>query len=58
MEDEQEDNQPSLERQERWRQIRQWYAEAKAMGVSDDDFYREMTSVVGQEELDEALDSE
>ncbi len=58
MEDEQEDNQPSLERQERWRQIRQWYAEAKAIGVSDDDFYREMTSVVGQEELDEALDSE
>ncbi len=58
MEDEQEDNQPSLERQERWKQIRQWYAEAKAIGVSDDDFYREMTSVVGQEELDEALDSE
>ncbi len=58
MEDEREDNQPSQERQECWKQIRQWYAEAKAMGVSDDDFYREMTSVVGQEELDEALDSE
>ncbi len=58
MEDQREDSSPSQERQERWKQIRQWYAEAKAMGVSDDDFYREMTSVVGQEELDEALDSE
>jgi hypothetical protein len=36
--------------------IRKWYADAKRMGISDEDFYREMGTIRSQEELEEALD--
>lgn len=44
------------EAEARREQIRRWYAEARAMGISEDDFYREMTPIVGDEEIETALD--
>ncbi|MEJ7654489.1 MAG: hypothetical protein WKH64_14750 [Chloroflexia bacterium] len=48
-------NEPETDRLESRERIRGWYTEAKRMGVSDEDFYREMTPICGVEELDAAL---
>lgn len=49
---------PTEEQRERRRRIRRWRDEALAMGISEDEFIREMTAVVGLEELENALDEE
>ncbi len=46
---------PTKEQRARREQIRRWYDEAVAMGISEEDFIREMTPVVGDEELEKAL---
>ena len=38
--------------------IRRWYAEARRMGISEEDFYKEMTPIVGDEEIERALEDE
>ncbi|MDQ3856273.1 MAG: hypothetical protein M3281_07770 [Chloroflexota bacterium] len=44
------------DQEERRERIRRWYAEARAMGVSDEDFYREMSLICSSEELEAALE--
>lgn len=48
----------SDDQEARREQIRKWYDEARAMGVSEEDFIREMTPIVGLAELENALDTE
>ena len=54
----QNDAEPTDEQRARRRRIRRWRDEALAMGISEDEFIREMTAVVGLEELENALDEE
>lgn len=49
---------PAEEQRERRRRIRRWRDEALALGISEDEFVREMIAVVGLEELENALDEE
>lgn len=56
MEDDPQGEAAADEAEARREQIRGWYAEAKALGLSEDDFYREMTPIVGDEEIEIALD--
>ena len=49
---------PVDETEARRERIRGWYAEAKATGVSDSDFFREMSTLVSLEDLEDALDIE
>lgn len=53
-----EENPERSEEDVRRQRIRQWYHEAKAVGVSDNDFFREMMSIVSLEELEDALDED
>lgn len=46
------------EQDARREQIRRWYDEAVAMGISEEDFIREMTPVLGLEEIERALDDD
>ncbi len=46
------------EQHARREQIRRWYNEAVAMGISEEDFIREMTPVLGLEEIESALDDD
>lgn len=39
-------------------QIRKSYEEARALGISEEEFYRQMSPIVGDELLDEALEAE
>jgi hypothetical protein len=52
---EEDEPRPTEEQLARRERIRRWYDEAMAMGISEEDFIREMTPVVGDEELDKAL---
>ncbi len=55
---EEAEGQPTNEQQARRKQIRRWYDEATAMGISEEDFIREMTPVLGLEEIERALDDD
>lgn len=44
------------EHQEQIERIRDWYKQAKDMGISKEAFYREMIPIVGIEALDKALE--
>lgn len=56
-EDEQHEEPESAEGQRARRErIRRWYDEAIAMGISEEDFYRQMMPTIGIEEIDKALD--
>ena len=43
------------EERERRRRIRRWYDEAMALGISEDEFFRQMTPIVSDEEIERAL---
>ncbi len=56
-EDEQHDEpEPAEDQRARHERIRRWYDEALALGISEEDFYRQMMPIVGIEEIDQALD--
>ncbi len=56
-EDEQHEEPESAEDQRaRRKRIRCWYDEAIALGISEEDFYRQMMPTIGIEEIDKALD--
>jgi len=56
-EDEQHDeHEPMEDRHARRERIRRWYDEALALGISEEDFYRQMMPIVGIEVIDKALD--
>ena len=44
------------EDEEQLQKIREWYKQARSMGISKDAFYREMIPIVGIESLDKALE--
>lgn len=55
---EEAEGQSAEQQQSRRAQIRRWYDEALAMGISGEDFIREMTPVLGLEEIERALDDD
>jgi len=56
-EDEQHDeHEPVEDRRAQRERIRRWYDEALALGISEEDFYRQMMPIVGIEVIDKALD--
>lgn len=44
------------EDEEQLQKIREWYKQARSMGISKEAFYREMILIVGIESLDKALE--
>lgn len=50
-----EHEEPAEERRERRRKIREWYTRSRALGISEEEFFRQLTPVMGDEEIEAAL---